>query len=150
MTQQKYDRMPALTRSDTMQIHDASMEILGRVGVAFNHEEALDIFESNGFNVEGKTVFMADNNIRQALASTPPQFSLSARNPEKSVRVDANSFVTAPGYGRMSDHDKKDLLRKVAGQVKESMKAVVLATETQRIAGELNIFAAVDVGLACC
>jgi trimethylamine--corrinoid protein Co-methyltransferase len=91
--------MPALTPSDTMQIHDASVEILGRVGVAFSHEEAVDIFKTRGFKVEGKTVFFTENSIREALASTPSDFNLSARNPKKSVRVGANSFVTAPAYG---------------------------------------------------
>lgn len=75
------------------------MDILGRVGVAFDHQEALDIFKTRGFKVEGKTVFMVENNIRQALGSVPSHFSLSGRNPEKSVRIDAKSFVTAPGYG---------------------------------------------------
>ncbi|MGD2187303.1 MAG: trimethylamine methyltransferase family protein [Desulfobacterales bacterium] len=91
--------MQTLTQSDIMQIHDASVDILGRVGVAFNHEEALNIFKTKGFKVEGQTVFMTEKNIRQALASIPSHFMLSARNPEKSVQVDADSFVAAPGYG---------------------------------------------------
>lgn len=99
MAQQICDRMPMLTRTDIMQIHDASMDILGRVGVAFNHEEAIDIFRNNGFKVEGKTVYMGEEEIRQALAASPSHFSLSARNPEKTVRVGEKSFVTAPGYG---------------------------------------------------
>ena len=82
-----------------MQIHDTSMNILGHVGVAFNNEEALEIFSANGFKVDGKTVFMAENDIQKALASVPSHFILSARNPKKSVSVDANSLVTAPGYG---------------------------------------------------
>ena len=99
MTQQNYERAPVLTRPDMMQIHGASVDILGRVGVAFNHDEAIEIFKTNGFKVEGNTVFMAENDIQQALNSIPSQFMLLARNPEKSVSVDANSFVTAPGYG---------------------------------------------------
>jgi trimethylamine--corrinoid protein Co-methyltransferase len=99
LTQQINDRMQALTQSDMTRIHDASMEILGRVGVAFDHEEALEIFQSSGFKLDGKTVFMTESDVQQALASSPPHFNLSARNPEKSVRVDQDSFVTAPGYG---------------------------------------------------
>ncbi|MGD8725635.1 MAG: trimethylamine methyltransferase family protein, partial [Desulfobacterales bacterium] len=99
MTQQIYERMPALNRSDMMQIHEASMNILGRVGVAFNNEEALEVFKTNGFKVDGRTVFMAEKDIQQALASTPAEFLLSARNPQKSVPIDTNSLVTAPGYG---------------------------------------------------
>jgi trimethylamine--corrinoid protein Co-methyltransferase len=82
-----------------MQIHDASLDILGRVGVAFNNDEALETFQANGFKVDGKTVFMAEKDVQQALASVPADFMLSARNPQKSVPVDANSLVTAPGYG---------------------------------------------------
>jgi trimethylamine--corrinoid protein Co-methyltransferase len=91
--------MQALTPSDLMQIHDASVDILGRVGVAFNHEEALNIFKAKGFKVDGKTVFMDESKIRQALASIPPHFILSARNPQKSVQIDIKNFVAAPGYG---------------------------------------------------
>mgnify|MGYP002064000391 FL=1 len=99
MTQQIYDRVSVLSRSDMMQIHEASMDILGRVGVAFNNDEALEIFKTNGFKVDGKTVFMTEKDVQQALASVPSHFILSARNPKRSVSVDANSLVTAPGYG---------------------------------------------------
>jgi trimethylamine--corrinoid protein Co-methyltransferase len=99
MPQQMNKRMPELTGPDIMKIHDASMNILCRVGVAFNHEEALGIFKANGFKIEGKTVFMTEKDIRQALSTIPSHFILSARNPDKSVTVDADSFVTAPGYG---------------------------------------------------
>jgi trimethylamine--corrinoid protein Co-methyltransferase len=97
--QQTNDRIQTLSQSDMTRIHDASMNILGRVGVAFNHKEALDIFKFKGFKVEGKTVFMTENDIQQALAHLPSQFVLCARNPEKSVQVDLDGFVTAPGYG---------------------------------------------------
>jgi trimethylamine--corrinoid protein Co-methyltransferase len=99
LTQQVYERRPALSQADLMQIHDASVDILARVGVAFDHEEALNIFKTRGFRVDGKTVFIAENDIRRALASIPSHFTLSARNPEKNVPVDTNNFVTAPGYG---------------------------------------------------
>jgi len=99
VAQQANDRMQTLTSSGMMQIHDASMDILARVGVVFNHEESLSIFKSRGFKVDGKTVYMAEEKIRQALATAPTQFCLSARNPDKNVQIDSDSFVTAPGYG---------------------------------------------------
>jgi trimethylamine:corrinoid methyltransferase-like protein len=37
MTQQTYERVPALSKPEIMQIHDASVDILSRIGVAFNH-----------------------------------------------------------------------------------------------------------------
>jgi trimethylamine--corrinoid protein Co-methyltransferase len=99
MTRQNYERVPALSEPDMMQIHDASMDILSRVGVVFHHEAALEIFKTNGLKVDGRTVFMGENDIQRALASAPSHFMLSARNPQKSVPVDVNNFVTAPGYG---------------------------------------------------
>jgi hypothetical protein len=47
------------------------------------------------------------------------------------------ALVTAPGYQNLSDHDKKTVLRNVATRIKSSMHAVVLATESQRLIGEL-------------
>jgi trimethylamine--corrinoid protein Co-methyltransferase len=91
--------MQTLTSSDMTRIHDTSMNILARVGVVFNQDEALDIFKSRGFRVDGKTVYITENKIRQALASAPSGFCLSARNPKKNVQIDTDSYVTAPGYG---------------------------------------------------
>ena len=47
-----YDRMPTLTKAQMTKIHDAAMNILSSVGVAFNEEESLDIFKKNGFKIE--------------------------------------------------------------------------------------------------
>ena len=40
-----FDRMPTLTKTQMTKIHDAAMNILSGVGVAFNEEESLDIFK---------------------------------------------------------------------------------------------------------
>ena len=47
-----FDRMPTLTKTQMTKIHDAAMNILSGVGVAFNEEESLDIFKKNGFKIE--------------------------------------------------------------------------------------------------
>ncbi|MBR9984731.1 MAG: trimethylamine methyltransferase family protein [Desulfosarcina sp.] len=82
-----------------IRIHDASMELLSRVGVAFNESEALEIFITHGFKVDGKTVFMNESQVRKALETVPSRFTVTARNPEKSVAVGGDDFVFAPGYG---------------------------------------------------
>jgi trimethylamine---corrinoid protein Co-methyltransferase len=93
------DRMQALTAEQMTRIHEASMEILRAVGVAFNEAEALDIFARGGFRVDGKTVFITESQVQKALRTVPSRFMLTARNPEKSVAVGGDDFVFAPGYG---------------------------------------------------
>ncbi|MDX1708588.1 MAG: trimethylamine methyltransferase family protein, partial [Desulfobacterales bacterium] len=51
--------MPTLSEAQMTQIHDAAMNILSRVGVAFNESESLDIFKKNGLKVDGKTVYFS-------------------------------------------------------------------------------------------
>jgi trimethylamine--corrinoid protein Co-methyltransferase len=94
-----YDRMPTLTQEQMTKIHDASMNILCDVGVAFNEEESLDIFKKNGCKVDGKTVFFSENEVRGALESAPQRFTLAARNPAKSVQLGDDDFAFVPGYG---------------------------------------------------
>ena len=107
-----YDRMPTLTEAQMTKIHDAAMNILSSVGVAFNEEESLDIFKKNGFKVDGKTVFFSENKVRGALESAPQRFTLAARNQANSVELGDDDFAFVPGYGApfiiTSDGQKRD------------------------------------------
>jgi len=107
-----YDRMPTLTEAQMTKIHDAAMNILSSVGVAFNEEESLDIFKENGFKVDGKTVFFSENKVRGALESAPQRFTLAARNQANSVELGDDDFAFVPGYGApfiiTSDGQKRD------------------------------------------
>ncbi|BBO70547.1 trimethylamine methyltransferase [Desulfosarcina alkanivorans] len=94
-----YDRMQTFTTAQMTRVHDASMELLSDVGVAFNEPEALEIFAANGFRIDGKTVFMTEAQVRKALETAPSRFMVTARNPEKSVAVGEDDFVFVPGYG---------------------------------------------------
>jgi trimethylamine---corrinoid protein Co-methyltransferase len=94
-----YDRMQTLDDTQMQLIHDSAMEILASTGVAFNEEEALEIFKANDFKVAGKTVFFNERQVRAALETAPSKFTVSARNPEKSVVVGEEGFALVPGYG---------------------------------------------------
>lgn len=93
------DRMQTFTTDQMTRIHDASIDLLGSVGVAFNEPEALEIFAANGFKVDGKTVFMNEAQVRKALDTAPSRFTVTARNPDKSVAIGEDDFVFVPGYG---------------------------------------------------
>ena len=45
-------RMQTFTEKELTHIHDASMDLLKNIGVAFNDDEALSIFRKNGFKVD--------------------------------------------------------------------------------------------------
>ncbi len=91
--------MQELSEKDMKKIHAASMDLLKNTGVAFNEEEALEIFKSNGHRVEGTTVFFEEADIQKALKTAPARFTVHARNSEKNVDIGEDDFVFLPGYG---------------------------------------------------
>jgi trimethylamine--corrinoid protein Co-methyltransferase len=91
--------MQTLTQEEMTRIHDAAMDLLGSTGIAFNEDEALEIFKKNGFKVDGKTVFFTEAQVKNALKTAPSRFTVTGRNPEKSVAVGEDDFVFVPGYG---------------------------------------------------
>lgn len=94
-----YDRMQTLTQEQMTKIHDSAMDLLKNTGIAFNEEEAIEIFKSNGFKVDDKTVFFTEDQIQNALKTAPSKFTVTARNPEKNVTIGEEDFVLLPGYG---------------------------------------------------
>jgi trimethylamine--corrinoid protein Co-methyltransferase len=93
------NRSQSFSKAELGRLHDSSMEILRDMGVAFNHEEALSLFAGNGCKVEGKTVYLSEKQVRQAVEAAPERFTIRARNEEKSVRVGDEAMVCVPGYG---------------------------------------------------
>lgn len=94
-----YDRMQELNTAQMTKIHDSSMELLQQSGIVINEEEALNIFKSHGYKVEGKTVYPTESQIRTAISTVPDQFVIEARNPENNVSIGGDDFAFLPGYG---------------------------------------------------
>jgi trimethylamine--corrinoid protein Co-methyltransferase len=94
-----YGRWQNFTEKELTNIHDASMDLLKNIGVAFNDDEALGIFKKNGFKVDGYTVFFSEKNVRQAIESAPARFRVVARNPANTVSIGGDGVALAPGYG---------------------------------------------------
>jgi trimethylamine--corrinoid protein Co-methyltransferase len=68
-----YDRIQTFSTEELNKIHDASIDLLETVGVRFDDDEAVDLFKSNGFKVDGKTVFFTEK--RNAPWIQPHQIS---------------------------------------------------------------------------
>jgi trimethylamine--corrinoid protein Co-methyltransferase len=88
-----------LSPTEVEQIHNTSMELLAKVGVRFPQDEAIAVFKQHGAKIEGQTVYLEEKQVMEALETAPAQFTLHARNPDKSVNVGDDEPVFAPGYG---------------------------------------------------
>jgi trimethylamine--corrinoid protein Co-methyltransferase len=81
------------------QIHQTSMKLLENVGVEFPYEPAVAVFQKHGVKTDGDRVYLTEAQLLKALDTVPRQFTIHARNPERSVVVGGGTPVLAPGYG---------------------------------------------------
>jgi len=88
-----------LSREDLEQIHLTSMKVLEKVGIAFPQADALAVFKQHGVRVEAGRVYLTEAQAMDAVKRAPRQFTLHARNPQRSVTIGGGSTVFAPGYG---------------------------------------------------
>jgi trimethylamine---corrinoid protein Co-methyltransferase len=73
--------------------------IVSELGIEFLYDEALDHFRGAGQQVQGQLVKFDPDWILEQVAKAPPEFTLQARNPERSVRIGGNNMVFSAVYG---------------------------------------------------
>jgi trimethylamine---corrinoid protein Co-methyltransferase len=85
-------KLEILTTEDAKKIHDATLHIIEKVGVRFPSKRALEIWESNGAEVnhEKKIVRIKPDIIEDALKKAPPAYKLAARDPQQDLHLDGN------------------------------------------------------------
>jgi len=71
---------------DINRLHDASMGILRDVGVAFNSQQALEIFKSHGFKTDVKLVF--------AKAMSPEKFVIDEAHCRHALTACSNPEIS--------------------------------------------------------
>lgn len=99
-----------LSEEQIERIHEASMHILETIGIEFLDDEALDLWEAAGAQVDrvSRRVRMDRDLVLEAVAKAPPQFTLRARNPERDLHIGGDHIVLAPigGTAYVSDLDQ--------------------------------------------
>ncbi|NMD07382.1 MAG: trimethylamine methyltransferase, partial [Phyllobacteriaceae bacterium] len=80
-------------------IHDESMKILEEVGCEFRDDEAPAMWKAAGADVQGTRVRIDRALLMQLISTVPPEFTLHARNPERTVRVGGKNQIFIPMYG---------------------------------------------------
>jgi trimethylamine--corrinoid protein Co-methyltransferase len=93
------NRLQPLTNEQLEALHNACMHVLKNVGILFHDAESLMIFEKNGFKVDGKKVFITEEQMFSALETVPSEFTIQARNPKNSVQIGGDNFAMGPCWG---------------------------------------------------
>jgi trimethylamine--corrinoid protein Co-methyltransferase len=88
-----------LSEDDLQLVHESSLRMMAGVGLAMPVPEAHTILQQHGSHVDGQRVFFSRAMVETALASAPLQFTLHARDPQRSRLVGGDSQIFAPGYG---------------------------------------------------
>lgn len=80
---------------DLNAIHQASLEIMTEIGIAFPSSSTRDLFHKHGFKIDGEKVFINQNQLEGALKSAPSGFKIRARNPERDLQLGGEYYVLA-------------------------------------------------------
>lgn len=99
MIKREIKHLDYLEQGELEKIHQAALTVLEKNGVEFHSQEARTILQKNGAKVEGERVLFPPQVVMEMVGKAPAEFTLHARNPEKSVNIGGNCTVHAPGYG---------------------------------------------------
>jgi trimethylamine--corrinoid protein Co-methyltransferase len=114
--------MPPLTRLDAAaeeKIHNASMQILEEISIAFMDDEALDMWQAAGAKVDmgRQQVWLDRHLVLELVAQAPAQFTWRARNPERNVLIGGDHIAFVPQGGVVFAQDLANGRR--PGQLKD-------------------------------
>ena len=95
-------RLEVLSPAAIRRVHEATLEVIEKVGVRFPSERALDIWAAHGATVDRATsiVKVPAHIIEAALRTAPPAYTLAARNPAQDLALDGHHVhVATDGCG---------------------------------------------------
>jgi trimethylamine---corrinoid protein Co-methyltransferase len=80
-------------------IHQESLGILEEVGCEFRDDEAIALWKAAGADVRDTRVRIDRSLLMDLVSKVPSEFTLNARNPQRTVRVGGNNSIFVPMYG---------------------------------------------------
>jgi trimethylamine--corrinoid protein Co-methyltransferase len=80
-------------------IHDESLKILEEVGCEFRDDEAIQMWKAAGADVKGTRVHIDRMLLMDLVSKIPEEFTLNARNAERTVKVGGRNTIFVPMYG---------------------------------------------------
>jgi trimethylamine--corrinoid protein Co-methyltransferase len=97
--------MKVLRDVQLQNIHEKTLYLLEKVGIAIKHGPTIELLAEHGARVEGGLVKFPPKLVNDTLALAPDEFLLSGRNRERSVRIGNGSLVCAPTSGEVFVQD---------------------------------------------
>ena len=117
-------RLEVFTDDELREIHLATLEVLSRTGFFVEDEEALQIFEDGGADVdrERRVVCLPEQVVEGAIRSAPAKVVLCGRTPDHDVVLeDGRVGFTNFGEGiQVVDPARSTLLRRVGSKLQNS------------------------------
>lgn len=101
-----HPRLELLDDDALQRLHDASLVILGDLGIEVWNRDARQLFADAGASVDGDVVRFGSDLVEHALGSAPSSFSLTSRNPARSLVVGGDRMVFGLVAGPPSVHDR--------------------------------------------
>ena len=74
------------------------MRILNTIGVSFNDPEAIEMFKTHGFKIDGNKVFFKEDQVLRHLKTVPSEFTIQARNPKNNIKLGGDYFAFGPAW----------------------------------------------------
>jgi trimethylamine---corrinoid protein Co-methyltransferase len=112
-TQNPYPPIEVLSADQIEHIHNASLDVLENLGLDVWCDEAMDLFQAAGAEVDRdeRHVRFDRTMIEEAVARAPSEFTLSSRNPERSITFGGNNInfgiVGGPGFSSNLDRGRR-------------------------------------------
>ena len=92
-------RFGILTKTQVEKVHEASLNILWKIGVDFGYPPAVEVLKKGGAKVDGERVFFPPKLVEEQIKKAPSQFTPYARNPDNNIIIGGHNMVFTPGYG---------------------------------------------------
>jgi trimethylamine---corrinoid protein Co-methyltransferase len=92
-------RYEILDEASMQELERGWRRIVSELGIEFLHDDAIAYFKAAGQDVEGQLVKLDPDWILEQVAKAPSEFTLQARNPERSVQIGGNHMVFSAVYG---------------------------------------------------
>ncbi|MCK4391950.1 trimethylamine methyltransferase family protein, partial [Candidatus Bipolaricaulota bacterium] len=116
-----FGRANVLSEEELERIHEATLYVLGQVGVVFEDRSARDILRKAGASVQGELVKFPAELINESIEKAPLHVVLGARDPEKSITLGHGRMLTTNGFGasQVLDYETKTYRNATAKDMKD-------------------------------
>lgn len=97
-------QLKVLSQDDMNVIHEKVIELLGKKGIVFQTNDAVETFRQHGAKIEDHTVYMPKEMVEKALKQCPSSFLLEAMDSQYNVTV-GDGLLIHPAGGEVFIED---------------------------------------------